>query len=74
MSSIILPKRFVGLHGHSTVGSPFDAVGYPEEHQAYAIENGMDALALTDHGNANGYAYAHQNEMLLKKKGINFGE
>ena len=72
MSSIILPKRFVGLHGHSTVGSPFDAVGYPEEHQAYAIENGMDALALTDHGNANGYAYAHQNEMLLKKKGINF--
>lgn len=72
MSNIILPKRFVGLHAHSTVGSPFDALGYPDEHQAFAIENGMNALALTDHGNANGFAFAHQNYLLLKKKGVDF--
>lgn len=73
MSKIILPpKKFVGLHAHSTVGSPFDALGYPDEHQAWAIENGMDALALTDHGNANGFAFAHQNYLALKKKGVDF--
>lgn len=73
MSNIILPpKRFVGLHSHSTVGSPFDALGYPDEHQAFALENGMDALALTDHGNMNGYAHAHQNYLKLQKQGRNF--
>lgn len=73
MSKIVLPPtRFVGLHAHSTVGSVFDALGYPDEHQTFAIENGMDALALTDHGNANGFAFAHQNYLSLKKKGINF--
>ena len=45
---------FVGLHAHSVAGSPFDALGYPPEHMEYAYANGMDALALTDHGNANG--------------------
>ena len=47
---------FVGLHAHSVAGSPFDALGYPDEHMDFAYENGMDALALTDHGNANGLA------------------
>ena len=45
---------FVGLHAHSVAGSPFDALGYPQEHMDFAYENGMDALALTDHGNQNG--------------------
>ena len=49
--------NFVGLHAHSVAGSPFDALGYPQEHMDFAYENGMDALALTDHGNANGLAY-----------------
>ena len=48
---------FVGLHAHSTAGSPFDAIGYPQEHMDYSWENGMDALALTDHGNMNGMSY-----------------
>jgi len=48
---------FVGLHAHSVAGSVFDAIGYPQEHMDYAYENGMDALALTDHGNMNGLAY-----------------
>jgi predicted metal-dependent phosphoesterase TrpH len=45
---------FVGLHAHSVAGSIFDALGYPQEHMNYAYENGMDALALTDHGTMNG--------------------
>ena len=48
---------FVGLHAHSVAGSIFDALGYPSEHMDFAYKNGMDALALTDHGNANGLAY-----------------
>ena len=48
---------FVGLHAHSVAGSPFDALGYPQEHMDFAYQNGMDALALTDHGNQNGLAY-----------------
>ena len=48
---------FVGLHAHSVAGSIFDALGYPQEHMDFAYQNGMDALALTDHGNANGLAY-----------------
>ena len=47
---------FVGLHAHSVAGSIFDAIGHPPEHMDFAYENGMDALALTDHGNQNGLA------------------
>ena len=47
----------MGLHAHSGVGSPFDGLGYPQEHMDFAYENGCDALALTDHGNMNGMAY-----------------
>ena len=43
--------KFVGLHAHSGVGSPFDGFGYPQEHMDYAYKNGCEALALTDHGN-----------------------
>jgi DNA polymerase III alpha subunit len=46
------PTRFVGLHSHSTY-STFDAIGRPQDHIEFARKNGMDALALTDHGNMN---------------------
>jgi len=49
--------KFVGLHAHSVAGSIFDALGLPDEHMDSAYANGMDALALTDHGNANGLSY-----------------
>ena len=45
---------FAGLHAHSVAGSIFDAIGHPPEHMDFAYDNGMDALALTDHGNMNG--------------------
>ena len=63
---------FVGLHAHSVAGSPFDALGYPQEHMDFAYDNGMDALALTDHGNMNGLAYQVLHAKKMKKEGKNF--
>lgn len=64
--------KFVNLHGHSVAGSPFDALGYPDEHIDFAIKNGMDALALTEHGNMNGLSYQVLHSKKLNKKGVNF--
>jgi DNA polymerase-3 subunit alpha len=63
--------KFVGLHAHS-VFSVFDGLGYPQDHIDYAIENGMDALALTDHGNMNGLSYQVLHSKKLQKEGKNF--
>lgn len=61
---------FVGLHGHSVAGSPFDGLGYPQQHMDFAYENGMGALALTEHGNANGLSYQvlHAKKMMAEGK------
>lgn len=66
-----VPKRFVGLHAHSGF-SIFDGLSNPTEHIDYVVENGMDAWALTDHGNMNGYPHAHQKEKDLNKSGNKF--
>lgn len=65
------PKKFVGLHAHSgfSVG---DGLSYPQEHIDFAIKNGSDALALTDHGNMNGFSHQHLHAEKLKKKGVSF--
>jgi DNA polymerase-3 subunit alpha len=63
---------FVGLHAHSGMGSPFDGLGYPQEHMDFAYKNGSDALALTDHGNMNGFAYQVQHAKQMKKEGKGF--
>tara|TARA_R100001510_G_C7656284_1_gene216136 strand:+ start:2731 stop:6177 length:3447 start_codon:yes stop_codon:yes gene_type:complete len=63
---------FVGLHAHSVAGSPFDALGYPQEHMDFAYSNGMSALALTDHGNANGLAYQVLHAKKMNKEGKEF--
>ena len=63
---------FVGLHAHSVAGSPFDALGYPPEHMDFAYKNGMDALALTDHGNMNGLAWQVLHAKKMKKAGKEF--
>ena len=62
---------FVGLHSHS-VFSIFDGMGYPQDHQQFAWENGMDALALTDHGNMSGLAYQVLNAKKMQAEGKNF--
>ena len=69
--NIIAPKYFVGLHAHSTF-SIGDAIGRPQEHMEFAISNEMDALALTDHGNMNGFSHQYLHGEALKKKGIDF--
>ena len=69
MSSIIVPKRFVGLHAHCGTGSPYDGLGYPNQHIDFVLSNDMNAWALTDHGNGNGLAHAHTYAKKLKKKG-----
>ena len=63
---------FVGLHAHSVAGSPFDALGYPPDHMDFAYNNGMDALALTDHGNMNGLAWQVLHAKKMLKSGKNF--
>jgi DNA polymerase-3 subunit alpha len=62
---------FVGLHAHS-VASVFDGLGYPQEHMDFAYENGMNALALTDHGNMNGLAYQVLHAKKMKQSGKDF--
>ena len=69
MSSI----KFVGLHAHSSF-STFDGLGYPKEHIDFVLSEaqGMDAWALTDHGNGNGLAHAHSHAVKMQKKGQKF--
>jgi DNA polymerase-3 subunit alpha len=63
---------FVGLHAHSVAGSVFDGFGYPQDHMDFAYENGMSALALTDHGNMNGLSYQVLHTKKMKDAGKNF--
>ena len=66
------PNKFVGLHSHTSIGSVYDGLGYPQEHIDFCIENGMNAWALTEHGNANSFAHAYLYNQKLKSKGIDF--
>jgi DNA polymerase-3 subunit alpha len=63
---------FTGLHAHSVAGSIFDAIGHPPEHMNFAYENGMDALALTDHGNMNGLAGQVLHAQKMQAEGKDF--
>ena len=64
--------KFVGLHAHSVAGSIFDGLGFPQDHMDFAYQNGMDALALTDHGNQNGLAYQVLHAKKMKAEGKDF--
>ena len=72
MDRVSSKVKYVGLHAHSVAGSPFDALGYPQEHMDSAYKNGMDALALTDHGNMNGLAYQVLHAKKMQDAGKNF--
>ena len=63
---------FVGLHAHSVGGSPFDALGYVSEHMDSAYDNGLDAFAITDHGNQNALAEMVLHAKKMKKAGKGF--
>jgi DNA polymerase-3 subunit alpha len=57
---------YVGLHVH-THFSLFDGIATPEEYIDRAVELGMPALAITDHGTLSGHRELHR---LAKAKGI----
>ena len=69
--NIIKPNRFVGLHAHSGF-SIYDGMSLPRKHIDYVLDNGMDAWALTDHGNANGHAHAFTHARDVTAKGRQF--
>ena len=70
MKNIRPPERFVGLHAHSSF-STFDGLGYPKEHIDFVLSEaqGMDAWALTDHGNGSGLAHARAHAVKVQKAG-----
>ena len=57
---------YVGLHVH-THYSLFDGIATPEEYIDRAVELGMPALAITDHGTLSGHRELHR---IAKAKGI----
>ena len=63
---------FVGLHAHSVAGSIFDGLGYPQDHMDFAYSNGMNALALTDHGNMNGFSWQVLHARKMNESGKDF--
>lgn len=63
--------KFVGLHQHSHY-SVFDGFGAPKEAIDFAIENGSEALALTDHGTMAGLAEQVFHAKKLEQQGISF--
>lgn len=67
----MVPKKFVNLHGHSVL-SLGDGLNMPKDHMDFAIENGLDALAITDHGQMNGFSHQYLHQQGIDKKGINF--
>jgi DNA polymerase III alpha subunit len=71
MTLIKPPNRFVGLHAH-TGFSVYDGLGYPQDHIEFVINNGMDAWAITDHGNANGHPFVRKHADKLQKAGRKF--
>ena len=58
--------NYVGLHVH-THFSLFDGVATPEEYVDRAVELGMPAIAITDHGTLSGHRELHR---IAKAKGI----
>ena len=58
--------NYVGLHVH-THFSLFDGIATPEEYVDRAVELGMPAIAITDHGTLSGHRELHR---IAKAKGI----
>lgn len=49
-----------------------DGFGSPEEHIDFALENGLDGIAITEHGHMNSVPFAYFKAQELKKKGTKF--
>ena len=62
---------FVGLHAHDgfSVG---DGLGYPHEHFDFACENGLEAHAITNHGNMNSLPHMVMHVEKMRAEGKDF--
>ena len=62
---------FVGLHAHDgfSVG---DGLGFPHEHFDFAHENGLDAHAITNHGNMNSLPHMVMHLEKMRAEGKEF--
>lgn len=69
---IISKVPFINLHSHTVMGSVFDAIGYPDEHFDFAYQNGMSAMAVTDHGNMNAFPAMILHQKRMKELGRDF--
>jgi DNA polymerase-3 subunit alpha len=63
--------KWVSLHHHTTY-SFLDGFGTPEQHVDRAVELGMDALTLTEHGNVSSHV-RHEKACLAAGIKPNFG-
>ena len=61
---------FVGLHAHDgfSIG---DGLGFPSEHYDFAFENGLQAHAITNHGNMNSVPHVVQHVKKMRDGGKN---
>lgn len=66
------PTKFISLHNHTSLGSPYDGLGLPPEHFEFAEKNGLLGHAITEHGNFNSYPLAQLFIEDWKKKGKTF--
>lgn len=64
--------KFVGLHAHDGIGSPFDGMGEPKEHMDFCWQNGMDAMALTNHGSMLSFPFQYFHAQEMNKRGKKF--
>ena len=62
---------FINLHSHTSF-SVFDGLGMPNEHFDFVVKNGMNAMAISEHGHMNSFVHAYLAAKDLNKKGINF--
>ena len=71
MNSAPVPKKFFGLHSH-TGASTYDGMGPAEDHFKFALSNGLDGMAITEHGHMNSFAQAYLFNQKWKKAGTLF--
>jgi DNA polymerase-3 subunit alpha len=65
------PKKFVNLHAHDAK-SMYDGFGTGDEHLQFALDNGLDGMAMTNHGNMNSFPECYEKAKEFKKQGRDF--
>jgi len=61
---------FFSMHMHSTY-SIYDGIGYPDEFADFSYSNGLDGMAMTEHGSMNSFSHSFIKSKKMKEQGIN---